>query len=82
MDLSKRQRVAGIWAGEVADPVGLPVNGSNPRGGGQGLRYQALLIMEPYWVQQNAQIPKPKFSAQVLGDYTQMATRMRTKQKC
>jgi hypothetical protein len=57
------------WAGEVADPVGLPVNGSNPRGGGQGLRYQALLIMEPYWVQQSAQMPKPKFSAQVLGDY-------------
>jgi hypothetical protein len=57
------------WAGEVADPVGLPVNGTNARGAGQGLRYQALLIMEPYWVQQRADMPKPKFNAQVLGDY-------------
>lgn len=57
------------WAGETADPVALPVNGTNARGAGQGLRYQALLIMEPYWVQQRAEMPKPKFSAQVLGDY-------------
>jgi len=41
----------------------------NAYGAGQGLRYQALLIMEPYWVQQRAEMPKPKFSAQVLGDY-------------
>ena len=41
----------------------------NAYGAGRGLRYQALLIMEPYWVQQRAEMPKPKFSAQVLGDY-------------
>jgi len=57
------------WAGETSDPVGLPVNGTNPSGPGQGLRYQSLIIMEPYWVQQRTDMPKPKFSAQVLGDY-------------
>jgi hypothetical protein len=58
------------WAGETADPVGLPVNGTTQaRGPGGGLRYQALLIMEPYWVQQSVQMPRPKFTAQRLGDY-------------
>ena len=57
------------WAGETANPVGLPVNGTNARGPGQGLRYQALLIMEPYWVQQKVEMPKPQFDAQKLGDY-------------
>lgn len=57
------------WAGETASPVGLPVNGTNARGPGQGLRYQALLIMEPYWVQQKVEMPKPQFEAQTLGDY-------------
>ena len=57
------------WAGETANPVGLPVNGANARGPGQGLRYQALLIMEPYWVQQKVEMPKPQFDAQTLGDY-------------
>lgn len=59
-----------FWAGETADPVGLPVNGTTQaRGPGGGLRYQALLIMEPYWVQQSVQMPRPKFTAQRLGDY-------------
>jgi len=57
------------WAGETASPVGLPVNGTNARGPGQGLRYQALLIMQPYWVQQKVEMPKPQFDAQTLGDY-------------
>jgi hypothetical protein len=57
------------WAGETSSPVGLPVNGTNLRGPGQGLRYQSLIIMEPYWVQQKAEMPKPRFDAQKLGDY-------------
>jgi hypothetical protein len=57
------------WAGETASPVGLPVNGANPCGAGQGLRYQSLLIMEPYWVQQKVEMPEPRFDAQTLGDY-------------
>lgn len=57
------------WAGETASPVAVPVNGTNARGPGQGLRYQALLIMEPYWVQQKVEMPKPQFDAQKLGDY-------------
>ena len=59
-----------FWAGETGDPVGLPVNGATPeRGPGAGLCYQALLIMEPYWVQEKVAMPSPKFTAQRLGDY-------------
>ncbi len=59
-----------FWAGETTNPVGLPVNGSTPENGpGAGLRYQALLIMEPYWVQQSVDMPRPQFTAQRLGDY-------------
>src|SRR5258705_10564191 len=57
------------WAGETASPVAPPVNSTNERGPGQGLRYHALLIMEPYWVQQKVAMPKPQFNAQTLGDY-------------
>src|SRR6266446_3573795 len=57
------------WAGETANPVELPADGTNACGPGQGLRYQALLIMEPYWVQQKVEMPKPQFDAQKLGDY-------------
>ena len=58
------------WAGETSSPVGLPVNGTTQEHGpGAGLRYQALLIMEPYWVQQRVEMPKPRFTAQQLGDY-------------
>src|SRR5258706_2616507 len=56
-------------AGETESPVAPPVDGTNARGPGQGLRYQALLIMEPYWVQQKVDMPKPQFDAQKLGDY-------------
>jgi hypothetical protein len=59
-----------FWAGETTNPVGLPVNGTTPENGpGAGLRYQSLLIMEPYWVQDRVQMPKPNFTAQQLGDY-------------
>jgi len=59
-----------FWAGEVGSPVGLPVNGTTPKNGpGAGLRYHALLLMEPYWVQDRVQMPKPQFTAQRLGDY-------------
>ena len=58
------------WAGEVGSPVGLPVNGTTPENGpGAGLRYHALLLMEPYWVQQRVDMPRPQFTAQRLGDY-------------
>ena len=59
-----------FWAGETGDPVGLPVNGATQeRGPGAGLRYQALLIMEPYWVQDRVAMPRPKFTTERLGDY-------------
>jgi hypothetical protein len=58
------------WAGETGSPVGLPVNGTTQEHGpGAGLRYHALLIMEPYWVQQRVEMSKPQFTAQRLGDY-------------
>jgi hypothetical protein len=57
------------WAGETASPVELPKNGTLERGPGMGLRYQALLIMEPYWVQEKPEIPDPRFSAEQLSKY-------------
>jgi len=58
------------WAGETGSPVGLPLNGTTQEHGpGAGLRYHALLIMEPYWVQQRVEMPRPQFTAQRLGDY-------------
>ncbi len=58
------------WAGETASPVGLPLNGTTQEHGpGAGLRYHALLIMEPYWVQEKVEMPRPRFTAQQLGDY-------------
>jgi alpha-L-fucosidase len=58
------------WAGETTNPVGLPVHGTTPeRGPGGGLRYQSLLIMEPYWMQESVAMPRPQFTAQRLGDY-------------
>src|SRR5258706_9579884 len=69
MDLSKRHRMAGVLGRRDGQPLALPVNGANARGPGQGLQYQALLIMEPYWVQRKVEMPKPQFDAQKLGDY-------------
>jgi hypothetical protein len=57
------------WAGETASPVEIPVNGTVDRGPGKGLRFQSLLIMEPYWVQQKAEMPKPRFTAAALSEY-------------
>jgi len=58
------------WAGESGSLVGLPRDGTTQeRGPGAGLRYHALLIMEPYWVQQKVEMPRPRFTAQELGDY-------------
>jgi hypothetical protein len=48
----------------------LPLKGTTQENGpGAGLRYHALLIMEPYWVQQKVAMPRPQFTAQKLGDY-------------
>jgi hypothetical protein len=57
------------WAGEVASPVALPVNGHMVEGPATDLRYQALLIMEPYWVQQRPDHPDPRFTATKLSQY-------------
>ena len=57
------------WSGEVASPVALPVNGHMVEGPATDLRYQALLIMEPYWVQQRPDHPEPRFKASELSKY-------------
>jgi hypothetical protein len=57
------------WAGEVAGFVDLPVNGHMVNGPVPELRYQALLIMEPYWVQQKPDHPDPRFTASDLSKY-------------
>jgi hypothetical protein len=54
------------WAGEVASPVALPVNGHMVDGSVPDLRYQALLLMEPYWVQERPDHPDPRFTASEL----------------
>jgi hypothetical protein len=59
-----------LRAGETASPVALPRNGTTQEDGpGAGLRYHALLIMEPYWVQEKVEMSRPRFTAQELGDY-------------
>jgi len=57
------------WAGEVASPVALPVNGHMVGGPVPDLRYHALLMMEPYWVQQKPEHPDPRFTAGELSQY-------------
>ena len=57
------------WAGEVASPVALPGNGFMTNGPVPDLRYQALLIMEPYWVQESAEMPDPRFTSNQLSRY-------------
>ena len=49
--------------------MGLPVNGTNERGPGKGLRYQSLIVMQPYWVQDKVEMPPPRFNVQQLGDF-------------
>jgi len=58
-----------FWAGEVASPVALPENGFMKDGPVPDLQYQALLIMEPYWVQEKAQMPNPRFTSAELSKY-------------
>jgi hypothetical protein len=58
-----------FWAGEVASPVALPENGFMKDGPVPNLQYQALLIMEPYWVQEKAQMPNPRFTSAELSKY-------------
>ncbi|TSA33824.1 MAG: hypothetical protein D4R64_13480 [Porphyromonadaceae bacterium] len=57
------------WAGEVASPVALPEKGFMKNGPVPDLRYQALLIMEPYWVQEKAIMPDPRYSSAQLSEY-------------
>lgn len=57
------------WAGEVASPVAVPENGFMKEGPAPTLPYQALLIMEPYWVQEKAQMPDPRFTSLGLSKY-------------
>lgn len=57
------------WAGEVASPIEIPVNGYLGNGPVTDLPYQTLLIMEPYWVQQKAEMPEPRFTSKELAKY-------------
>lgn len=57
------------WAGEVASPVALPVDGYMTSGPVTDLPYHALLIMEPYWVQKSAEMPAPRFTSEKLSNY-------------
>jgi hypothetical protein len=57
------------WSGEVASPIELPENGYMKDGPDPDLPYQALLIMEPYWVQQKAEMPEPRFTSSQLSQY-------------
>ena len=57
------------WAGEVASPVAVPQKGFMKDGPAPDLAYQALLIMEPYWVQEKAEMPAPRFNSTELSQY-------------
>ncbi|MEI6679407.1 MAG: alpha-L-fucosidase [Mariniphaga sp.] len=57
------------WAGEVVGPVAIPEKGFMKDGPAPDLRYQALLIMEPYWVQEKAEMPDPNFTSAELSQY-------------
>ncbi len=57
------------WAGEVASPVAIPEHGLMKEGPVTDLQYQALLIMEPYWVQEKADSPEPRFTSSELSQY-------------
>ena len=59
------------WAGEVASPIEIPKNGYMKNGPVPDLPYQALLIMEPYWVQKKAEMPEPRFNSERLSEYIQ-----------
>ncbi len=59
-----------FWAGEVGGPVAPPgKDGYMKNGPVLDLPYHALLIMEPYWVQKNAEMPEPRFTPEKLSEY-------------
>jgi len=57
------------WAGEVGEPVTLPKGRIFNYGPARGLPYHALLTMEPYWVQESAVVPPPRFTPAALSEY-------------
>ena len=57
------------WAGEVVSPVAVPEKGFMKGGPVPDLSYQALLIMEPYWIQEKAEMPDPNFTSAELSQY-------------
>jgi hypothetical protein len=57
------------WAGEVGEPVALPQKRIFNYGPAKGLPYQALLTMEPYWVQESAVVSPPRFTPAALSEY-------------
>jgi hypothetical protein len=57
------------WAGEVVSPVAVPEKGFMKDGPAPDLPYHALLIMEPYWVQEKAEMPEPRFHSSELSQY-------------
>ena len=57
------------WTGEVGDPIDPPVNGLMNDGPAPDLRYHALLLMEPYWVQERPEITNPRLNSLVLSKY-------------
>src|SRR5438552_6839796 len=69
LDLSQRHRMAGVLGRGDGEPRRVAGQRYQRARTGPGLRYQALLIMEPYWVQQKLEMPEPRFNAQALGDY-------------
>jgi len=56
-------------AGEVARPIDAPENGFMKGGPAPDLPYHALLTMEPYWVQEKAEIPTPQLNSSELSQY-------------
>jgi hypothetical protein len=57
------------WAGEVASPIAVPEKGFMKGGPAPDLPYQTLLIMQPYWVQEKAEMPDPRFNSSELSQY-------------
>ena len=57
------------WAGETTNIIPVPFNGFLKDGCVPDLRYHVLLIMEPYWVQEKAEMPDPRFNSAQLSEY-------------
>lgn len=50
------------WAGEAYSLIDIPENGFMKDGPVPDLPYQALITMEPYWVQEKANKPDPRYN--------------------